>query len=63
MTAEIKTGLQDFYCRFRGATTGRKIRTWDRPTAQRLFCAMEGVPVTTYVTICYKPTSGVTYGN
>jgi hypothetical protein len=63
MTNAPKTGIQTFYCRFRGATTGRVVRTWDRVTAQRLFCAQENVPVSSYITICFKPTKGVVYTN
>lgn len=64
MTNAIKTGIQTYYCRLRGASTGRRIRALDRTTAHRMFAAQEGIQVDNpYITVCYKPTPGVVYAN
>lgn len=63
MSNAVKIGPQDFYCRLRGASTGRRIHALDRNTARRMFAAQEGVSVASpYITVCYKPTAGVVYG-
>jgi hypothetical protein len=64
MSSQPKIGPQNFYCRLRGASQGRKIRALDRNTARRMFAAQEGISVASpYITLCYKPTKGVVYAN
>lgn len=51
-----------YYCRNRGASVGVILTAWDRPTALRVFAAMEGVPVTSsYLVVSTRAAKGVFY--
>lgn len=53
-----------YYCRLRGASTGRAIVAFDITTARKMFAKREDISVASpYITICFKPTKGVVYGS
>ena len=57
----LNTYRRTFYVRFRGATTGRTVTADGNKQASYEFCRLEGVPWSSLITVCRKPTPGVVY--